>query len=134
MTPALSILIVDDEPLARLKLRQLLEPMRDVHVVGECASGSEARRALEGASIDAMLLDVQMPGISGIDLVDTIPAHHRPHVIFVTAFDVASPMMVCWKFVLVMLLAAPPAAPLTPSTPRNPCSTGRIRRALPPFR
>jgi two-component system LytT family response regulator len=87
MTPALSILIVDDEPLARLKLRQLLEPMRDVRIVGECASGSEARRALERTSVDAMLLDVQMPGLSGLELVDAIPTAERPFVIFVTAFD-----------------------------------------------
>jgi two-component system LytT family response regulator len=62
-------LIVDDEPLARRGIRQLLAPYRDVSVVGECRDGREAARTLAAGAVDLVFLDVQMPGLDGLDLV-----------------------------------------------------------------
>jgi two-component system LytT family response regulator len=78
-------LIVDDEPLARRGIRQLLAPYRDVTVVGECRDGKEAARALATSAPDLVFLDVQMPGIDGLDLVSLHGAHRMPLIVFVTA-------------------------------------------------
>lgn len=83
----LSVLIVDDEPLARLRLVQLLADIPRVRVAGECASAADARRTLARQSVDAMLLDVQMPGLSGLELVEALPRESRPFIVFVTAYD-----------------------------------------------
>ena len=56
-------LIVDDEPLARRGVRQLLAPYPDIVVVGECRDGREALRALRKHKLDLVFLDVQMPGL-----------------------------------------------------------------------
>jgi two-component system LytT family response regulator len=78
-------LIVDDEPLARRGIRQLLAPYRDVTVVGECRDGKEAARALATTAPDLVFLDVQMPGLDGLDLVALYGADRMPLVVFVTA-------------------------------------------------
>lgn len=78
-------LIVDDEPLARRGIRQLLAPYRDVSVVGECRDGREAARALAGGAVDLVFLDVQMPGLGGLDLVALQGSARMPLVVFVTA-------------------------------------------------
>ena len=78
-------LIVDDEPLARRGIRQLLAPYRDVTVVGECRDGKEAARALATSAPDLVFLDVQMPGLDGLDLVSLHGAHRMPLIVFVTA-------------------------------------------------
>jgi two-component system, LytTR family, response regulator len=81
------LLLVDDEPLALLKLRQLLAKEPGVTVVGECRSARAALEFLETQGVDVMLVDVQMPEMSGLDLADALPRATRPHVIFVTAHD-----------------------------------------------
>ena len=83
--PEIRVLIVDDEPLARRGIRQLLAPYRDVTVVGECRNGAEAARALATDAPDLVFLDVQMPGLDGLDLVALYGASRLPLVVFVTA-------------------------------------------------
>ena len=81
------VLIVDDEPLARRGLRQELERFPGVQVVGESASGAEAVDAVVERRPDLVLLDVQMPGLTGFDVIERVGADVMPAVIFVTAYD-----------------------------------------------
>ena len=80
-------LIVDDEPLARDRLRKLLEQERDIEVLGEAASGPEAVAAIKRESPDLVFLDVQMPELDGFGVLAQLESEHRPAVIFVTAHD-----------------------------------------------
>jgi two-component system LytT family response regulator len=81
------VLIVDDEPLARLGLRRLLEPLPGVAIAGECGSGAEAVRAIVAGTPDLVFLDVQMPGGSGFDVIEQVGPDLMPPVVFVTAYD-----------------------------------------------
>jgi two-component system LytT family response regulator len=78
-------LIVDDERLARQKVRMLLQRHADVEVVAECADGQEAVRALRGGDLDVVFLDIRMPGLSGLDALRAVPGPRVPVVVFVTA-------------------------------------------------
>ena len=78
-------LIVDDEPLARRGIRQLLEPYPDVTVVAECRDGREAARALAAERPDLVFLDVEMPGLDGLGLIRVRGAEAMPLIVFVTA-------------------------------------------------
>jgi two-component system LytT family response regulator len=80
-------LIVDDEPLARRGIRQLLAPYSDVQVVGECRDGREALRALASHQPDLVFLDVQMPGLDGFGLIRVHGIERMPLTVFVTAHD-----------------------------------------------
>lgn len=80
------VLIVDDEAPARARLRQMLASQSDVEVAGEADSGVRAMELTTAARPDVLLLDIQMPGSSGIDVAACLP-HPRPHIIFCTAFD-----------------------------------------------
>ncbi len=82
----LRAMIVDDEELARRGLRVRLE-RADVSVVGECVNGLEALAMIPTLAPDLVLLDIQMPEMSGLDVAALLDAKTRPHVIFVTAFD-----------------------------------------------
>ncbi len=80
-------LLVDDERLARRGLELRLAAAPDVEIVGECENGREAiEQALE-LEPDLMFLDIQMPGLSGFDVLARLPQDSMPVVIFVTAFD-----------------------------------------------
>src|SRR5438552_13018389 len=81
----LRVLIVDDEPLARLRLRRLLGEVGGVEVVGEAGSAAEARPLVAAAAPDLVLLDIQMPGEDGFALLRSLDP--RPAVVFVTAYD-----------------------------------------------
>jgi len=81
----LRTLVVDDERLARRELQRLLAPNASVEVVGEAANADEAEAAVREHDPDLLLLDVQMPGDSGFDLLERLDA--VPHVVFVTAYD-----------------------------------------------
>lgn len=81
------VLIVDDEPLARRGMRQELERYPAVDVVGECRNGAEAVDAIVARRPDLVVLDVQMPGLTGFDVIERVGADAMPAVIFVTAYD-----------------------------------------------
>ena len=80
------VLIVDDEAPTRVRLRQMLAAHADVAVVGEAGTGVEAMEMAAGLRPDVILLDIQMPGSSGLDVAACLPKP-RPHVVFCTAFD-----------------------------------------------
>jgi two-component system LytT family response regulator len=80
-------LIVDDEPLARERLANLLAPLEDIEIVGQCRDGEEAVTAIHDATPDLVFLDIQMPHMSGFDVIDAVGAEAMPLVIFVTAYD-----------------------------------------------
>jgi two-component system LytT family response regulator len=84
---ALRVLIVDDEPLARQRLRHLLAEIPGTEVVGECGDGTDAVSAIGDLAPDVVLLDVQMREMGGFALVDKIGASRMPPVVFVTAHD-----------------------------------------------
>jgi len=81
----LRVLIVDDEPLARQVARQHAEAVPGVEVVGECANGYEAVKAVSDAVPDVLILDVQMPKLTGFDVLELIGT--GPAVVFATAHD-----------------------------------------------
>ena len=86
MPEPLRLLVVDDEPPARARLKRLLLALPDVQVVGEAADGRSALALAESLAPDALLLDVQMPELGGLDVAASLP-EGGPVVIFVTAFD-----------------------------------------------
>ena len=79
-------IIVDDEPLSRMRLRQLLRAEPGVQIVAECATGAEAIEATRRLKPDVLFLDVQMPEIDGFGVLAAL-ADDAPLVVFVTAFD-----------------------------------------------
>jgi two-component system LytT family response regulator len=81
------VLLVDDEPLAREMIREMLKDDSEVEVVGECVNGREAVEAIQEHNPDLIFLDVQMPEIGGFDVLEALKSVHVPHVIFVTAYD-----------------------------------------------
>ena len=84
---ALRTLIVDDEPIARQVLRDELHSASDVEVVGEAGNGNEALVQIERLKPDLVLLDLQMPGLGGFDVIQRLPEGALPIVIIVTAYD-----------------------------------------------
>ena len=80
-------LIVDDEPLARQRLRTLLKGESDIEIVGECSNGQEAVAAVRELQPDLLFLDVQMPVLDGFGVLDALGTEQLPAVIFVTAYD-----------------------------------------------
>ncbi|MBW3566922.1 MAG: LytTR family DNA-binding domain-containing protein [Proteobacteria bacterium] len=82
------ILIVDDEPPARLRLRGLLQQFDDVEVVGEAGDGNAALKQVEALNPDCVLLDIRMPGMDGLECARRLAALSTPPaVVFVTAYD-----------------------------------------------
>jgi two-component system LytT family response regulator len=80
------VLIVDDEQLARDRLRLLLSAFEDIQIVGEAADGEQAIERIGELQPDLVLLDIQMAGCSGIEVASSLPSP-RPKIIFCTAFD-----------------------------------------------
>jgi two-component system LytT family response regulator len=83
----MNILIVDDEPLAREEIRLLLEAEPDVSVIGECGNAIEAIAAIHRDKPDVVFLDIQMPRISGLEMLAMLDPEHMPYIVFLTAFD-----------------------------------------------
>ena len=81
------VLIADDEPLARERLRMLLAKEDGVEIAGECENGPAAVAAIQKLAPDLVFLDVQMPGATGFEVIENIGARRMPPVIFVTAYD-----------------------------------------------
>jgi two-component system LytT family response regulator len=80
-------LLVDDERLARRGLELRLAAATDVEVVGECENGREAIARIASLAPDAVFLDIQMPGLTGLDVVAQLPQDAMPIIVFVTAYD-----------------------------------------------
>lgn len=80
-------LIVDDEELARRGLEIRLRGHPDIQIVGQCTNGREALNAIAELQPDLMFLDIQMPGLSGFDVLSRVPQESMPMVVFVTAYD-----------------------------------------------
>ena len=83
----LTALVVDDEPIARHAVARLLRDDADIEVVGECGDGVSAVAAIREQSPDLVFLDIQMPAITGLDVMATIGAARMPATIFVTAYE-----------------------------------------------
>ncbi len=80
-------LIVDDEPLARENLRIRLRDVPDFEIAGECANGGEALRGIARHRPDVAFLDIQMPDLSGFEVIERTPPEILPVIVFVTAYD-----------------------------------------------
>src|SRR5438552_18917163 len=80
-------LIVDDEPLARERIRTLLEDESDIELIGECDNGIAAVEAIREKGPDLVFLDVQMPELSGFEVLAEIKGGPMPAIVFVTAHD-----------------------------------------------
>jgi two-component system LytT family response regulator len=83
----LRALIVDDEPLARERIRTLLADEQDVEIAGECGDGESAVAAIRKLAPDLVFLDVQMPEMDGFGVLEQVGHSAMPVVVFVTAFD-----------------------------------------------
>jgi CheY-like chemotaxis protein len=79
--------VVDDEPLARQRIRLLARDEADLELIGECDSAADALAAIERDSPDLLFLDVQMPEMDGFELLQKLPRERLPIVIFTTAYD-----------------------------------------------
>jgi two-component system LytT family response regulator len=86
MSP-LRVVIVDDERIARLGLREMLASDPDIVIAGECRTGREAVRFLTDNPVDVVVLDIQMPGLDGFDVLDAMPEERPWAVIFTTAHN-----------------------------------------------
>jgi two-component system, LytTR family, response regulator len=84
---AITVIIVDDEELARRGIELRLAEHSDIRIVAHCANGREALEAIAREQPQLMFLDIQMPGMSGFDVVAHIPQESMPIVVFATAFD-----------------------------------------------
>ena len=80
-------LIVDDEPLARDKIRMFLERDPEIEIIGECVDGVHAVASIEESNPDLLFLDIQMPGKDGFEVLRTVGVDRVAAVIFVTAYD-----------------------------------------------
>jgi two-component system, LytTR family, response regulator len=84
---SIRVLIVDDEPLARKRIRRLLADEPDLSIVDECGTGSEAIKMIQESPPDLLFLDIQMPGMGGFEVLQSINIERTPAIIFVTAYD-----------------------------------------------
>jgi two-component system LytT family response regulator len=82
-----TVVIADDEPMARRGVRQLLAAFPQFSIVGECRNGAEVLASLETARPDVLFLDVQMPGLSGFDVIANRTPERMPAVVFLTAYE-----------------------------------------------
>jgi len=87
MDAPLDVLIVDDEALARDTIRLLLQDVHDMRVVAEASDGPGAVEAIRNHAPDLVFLDVQMPGLTGLEVISEVGVARMPPVLFVTAFN-----------------------------------------------
>ena len=83
----LRAIIVDDERMARARLRRMLEKDPDVEITAECEDGLAAVNAVRAEAPDLILLDIQMPGMDGFGVLEALGPERTPEVVFVTAYD-----------------------------------------------
>src|SRR3990167_10390303 len=84
---SLRALIVDDEILARQRIRQMLQGEADIEVLKECSNGLEAVEAIEKLHPDLVFLDIQMPELDGFGVLEAVGPDRMPATIFITAYD-----------------------------------------------
>lgn len=87
MKEKISVLIVDDEPLACSRIRKLLAGVPDIKIAGECRDGEEAVAAIRKLAPDIVFLDVQMPEVDGFEVLERLKRGKMPVIVFVTAYD-----------------------------------------------
>lgn len=134
-SPTIKALIVDDERLARSELRRLLAAFPEIEIAGEAANATQARERIAELQPDLILLDVQMPGETGMELLATLEPP-VPHVIFTTAYDEfavkafelnaldyllkpVDPARLATAIEKLRAKLAVPTAPATPPAPRD---------------
>jgi len=83
----LQVIIADDEPLARERVRSLLAGEPDVEIIAECANGKQTLESTRRSRPDLLFLDVQMPGLTGFEVLEALEPEKLPVVIFTTAHD-----------------------------------------------
>jgi two-component system, LytTR family, response regulator len=83
----LRTLLVDDEALSRRGLELRLKMAGDIELIGQCSNGREALNAIRDQKPDLVFLDIQMPGLSGFDVLAELQPHELPMIVFVTAYD-----------------------------------------------
>lgn len=81
------VLLVDDEELARAEIRLLLDAEPDIDIVGECTNAVEGLAAINRLRPDAVFLDIQMPRLSGLEMVGMIDPERMPRIVFLTAYE-----------------------------------------------
>jgi two-component system, LytTR family, response regulator len=86
-TPSVRALIVDDEPIARAGIREMLAAEKDIVVVGEAGDGLSAAEEIIAKRPDLVFLDIQMPEVDGFGVIEAVGPGEMPVVVFVTAFD-----------------------------------------------
>jgi two-component system LytT family response regulator len=87
MPMQIKVLIVDDEPLARKGVALRLKAHTDIEIVGMCSNGQQAVQRITELAPDLVFLDIQMPLMSGFEVIRALPPERQPTVIFLTAFD-----------------------------------------------
>jgi two-component system LytT family response regulator len=87
MAGPIRALIVEDEPLARERLKMYLADEPDVEIIGECADGRQAVAAIRSLGPDLVFLDIQLPELDGFRVVEEVGAERMPVVVFITAYD-----------------------------------------------
>ncbi|PWC91526.1 transcriptional regulator [Azospirillum sp. TSH100] len=83
----MTVLIVDDEPLARKELRRVLSKADDIVIVAECSNAIDAVGVINREKPEVVFLDIQMPRVSGIEMLSMLDHEKMPHVVFLTAYD-----------------------------------------------
>ncbi len=86
-TRTMRTLLVDDEALSRRGLELRLRVANDIEIIGHCSNGREALAAIRDQKPDLVFLDIQMPGLSGFDVLAELQPHELPMIVFVTAYD-----------------------------------------------
>ena len=81
------VAIADDEPLARERIRTMLDDRERYKVVAECGDGVETVKALAERPVDLLFLDIQMPGLDGFQILESLETNQLPIIVFVTAFN-----------------------------------------------
>lgn len=83
----LNVIIVDDEPLARENLRHQLNQYEKIEIIAECSNAFEAVKAIHQLNPDVVFLDIQMPKINGLEMLNMLDAEEMPQIVFLTAYE-----------------------------------------------